>query len=66
MAFLDVVASSVYLKIKLHNLYGKSIIVNTNMEGDNKIYQTLQQDQGENKAMEIIVAQEHEHPTSLK
>lgn len=53
---LDVVASLIHIKLKFHSLYNELAIVNTDLKGGKKIYQALQQDQIDNKAMEINVA----------
>lgn len=53
---LDVVASLVHLKLFFHNLHGEPITINLNLKGAKRIYQVLQQDQKEIKAMEINVA----------
>lgn len=48
---LDVGASSVYLKLKYHNLQGESVTINVNLKGAKRIYKALQQYQGEGVAM---------------
>lgn len=53
---LDVIASQVHLKLKFHNLHGEKIIVNVDLEGEKRIYQALEQDQGESNTMEVDVA----------
>lgn len=55
-ATLDIVALSVHLKLKYHNLQGESAIINADLEGEKRIYQALQKVQGEGIAMEINVA----------
>lgn len=52
----DIMASSVHLKIKYHNLHGEPTIINIYIEGAKIIYQALQRDQGEGIAMEINMA----------
>lgn len=50
---LDIVASSVHLKLKYHKLHGELVVLLADLEATRKIHNTLQQDQGENSAMEI-------------
>lgn len=49
---LDIVASSVRLKLKLYNLHGEPVTINDDLEGAKRIYQELRQDQGKYKAIE--------------
>lgn len=42
---LDVVASSIHLKLKFHNLHSELITHNVDLAGAEKFYQALQQDQ---------------------
>lgn len=51
VAIMDVGASSVYLKLKYHNLQGGPVTINVDLKGEKRIYQALQQYQGEGVAM---------------
>lgn len=55
-SILEVVASPVHLKLKFQNLHNEPITVNVYLQEAKRIYQLLQQDQGEYDAMEINVA----------
>lgn len=55
-AILIVVALSVYLKMKFHNLHGESDTISVNLEGVKRIYQDLQKDREEGATMEINIA----------
>lgn len=53
---LDVVASPMHLNIKYHNLHKESSTINVDLEGTERIYQSLQKYQGEGMAMDISIA----------
>lgn len=53
---LNVVASSVYLKLKQHNLQRESVAINVDLEGANIIYQAFHKDQWKWKAMKTNMA----------
>lgn len=50
---LDALTLSTHLKLKHYNLQGDPVTINVNLEGEKRIYQALQRDQGEGKLMEI-------------
>lgn len=53
VATSDIVASSVHLKLKYHNLQGEPTIINGDLKWGKIIYQVLQQDQRKGLLMEI-------------
>lgn len=52
---MDIVASLVYLKHKYHNIQGESFTINSDLEGQQRIYQALQKDQGEGVSIKINI-----------
>lgn len=52
---LHTLASQVHVKLKYHNVNNEPVIINVDLIGDKRIYQTQQQNQRESKATTVEI-----------